>query len=230
VVQALRSLTVAALFCFICPVLAFDIILDPQIVSRLLAEIAKLSDESKSAPKPQDREAALYEMGERVLDLTDLMTQDLESHGFNDANLVGVIERRLKERGIAISKSKAEWQYDMAAFREYIRVAPNGPRALDARYALVGFDEPGDDIAALQKSIAAKERFIRDYPKYGDVSVVELLLAQQRTHLARVYEARHQNTLGAEQRKLARERYERIVRLYPKSEEAETARDALSVK
>ena len=101
---------------------------------------------------------------------------------------------------------------------------------MDARYALVGFDDPGDDVAALQKSIAAKESFIRNYPKYEDISVAELLLAQQHIHLARVYSAQHQTALSEQQRKLARERYQRIVRLYPKSEEAETARDALAVQ
>ena len=203
-------------------------ILDPRQVSQLLAEIAKFHSESETGKDKEAQLDALYEMGERVLDLTDLMTQDLESHGSNDPSLVALIERRLKEQGVVIAKYAAGYHYDMAAFREYLRRAPDGKHAVDARYALIGFDEPGDDAAALQKSIAAKERFIREYPKYADVSVAELLLAQQHNKLARVYSAQHQQALSDQQRKLAQEQYRRIIKLYPKSEEAETARDALN--
>ena len=76
--------------------------------------------------------------------------------------------------------------------------------------------------------MAAKERFIREYPKYADVSVAELLLAQQHNQLARVYSAQHKQSLSDQQRKLAQDQYRRIIRLYPNSEEAETARDALN--
>jgi hypothetical protein len=213
-----------------CSMCAFDVILDPKQVSVLLAEIGKFHEQSKSAKTRNERLDSLYEMGERVLDLTELMTQDLQGHGMNDSSLVGLIGRRLKENGILISKAGGAWRYDLAAFREYLRLAPAGSRAMDARYALVGFDEPGDDGAGLQRSIAAKESFIRNYPKYADISVVELLLAQQHNHLARVYAAQHKDTLSDQQRKLARARYQRVIHLYPGSEEAETARDALAVK
>jgi hypothetical protein len=206
---------------------AFDVVLDPTKVNQLLGEIAKFHDEWKSGKTKEVQSEALFEMGERVLDLTELMTQDLQSHGTVDRNLVALIDRRLKEDGIAISKVGASYVYDLAAFREYLRLAPSGARALEARYVLVGFDEPGDDVTGLQKSIAAKEAFIRDYPKYADIAVVELLLAQQHTHLARVYSTQKKDTLSGQQRKAAQERYQRIVKLYPASEEAETAKDAL---
>src|ERR1700680_2734714 len=79
------------------PVAAFDVILDPRQVSRLLAEIAELHEQSKSGKTRIAQLDALYEMGERVLDLTELMTQDLAGHGTNDPSMVGLIERRLKE-------------------------------------------------------------------------------------------------------------------------------------
>jgi hypothetical protein len=206
---------------------AFDVILDLRQVSQLLAEIARFHNESENGKDKEAQLDALYEMGERVLDLTDLMTRDLESHGANDPSLIALIERRLKEQGVVVTRYAAGYHYDLAAFREYLRRAPSGKQAMDARYVLIGFDEPGDDVAALQKSITAKERFIHDYPKYPDVSVAELLLAQQHNRLARVYAGQHKQALSDQQRKLAEEQYRRIIRLYPSSEEAETARDAL---
>ncbi len=207
---------------------AFDVILDPQQVSQFLAEIAKYHQEAQTGKSQESQLDALYEMGERVLDLTELMTEDLNSHGSNDPSLVALIERRLKEQGVSIAKYAAGYHYDLAAFKEYLRRAPAGPRAVDARYVLIGFDEPGDDAAALQRSIAAKQRFIREYPKYEDVSVAELLLAQEYNRLARVYATQHKQALSDSQRKLAQEQYRRIIKLYPKSEEAETAKDALA--
>ena len=210
------------------PLRAFDVILDPRQVSQLLAEISRFHTESETGKDKEAQLQALYEMGERVLDLTDLMTQDLESHGANDPSLIGLIERRLKEQGVVVTKFRAGYHYDLAAFREYLRRAPAGKQAVDARYVLIGFDEPGDDVTALQKSIAEKQRFIREYPKYPDVSVAELLLAQQHNQLARVYASQLKQALSDQQRKLAEEQYRRIIKLYPSSEEAATARDALN--
>lgn len=212
----------------ILPARAFDVILDPKQVAQLLADISRFHHESETAPAKDGQLDALWEMGERVLDLTELMSQDLQGHGFSDPAMISLIERRLKENGVVVTNSKAGYHYDLAAFHEYLRRAPNGPRAVDARYVLIGFDEPGDDVAAIQRSIAAKQRFIHDYPKYQDISVAELLLAQQYNHLARVYSSLHKQTLADQQRKLAQDQYRRIVKLYPSSEEAETARDALS--
>jgi ribosomal protein S6 len=183
---------------------AFDVVLDPKRVSQLLAEITKFHDDWKNGKTKQAQLDGLYEMGERVLDLTELMTQDLSSHGNNDQSLIALIERRLKENGVVISRVKAGYAYDLAAFREYVRLAPTGGRALEARYVLVGFDEPGEDVAGLLKSMSAKEAFIRDYP------------------------TQKKDALSEQQRKAAQDRYRRIIRLYPSTEEAETARDALN--
>jgi hypothetical protein len=210
---------------------AFDVILDPAQISRLLADISRYHKESAVPGSGPAREAqldALYQMGETVLDLADLMTQDFESHGSIDPALVATINRRLKESGVVISKVTGGYRYDLAAFSEYLRRAPSGRHAVDARYALIGFDEPGDDAAAIQRSIVAKENFVRTYPEYEDVSVVQLLVAQQHNRLARVYSGRHQQELSDRQRKLAETQYRRIIKLYPDSEEAQTAKDALA--
>lgn len=205
-----------------------DVILDPAEVSKLLAEIGKLHEESTTAKSRTDQLDALYEMGERVLDLSELMNRDLQSHGSNDPNLVELILRRLKEYGIVVGRGATGYQYDLAAFREYLRRAPKGERSADAHYVLVGFDEPGEDPGRLLKSMAGKERFIRAYPRYSEMSVVKFLLAQQHAHLARVYRKQNNQKLSDEQQKIAEGLYRQIVKLYPKSPEAEAAADLLS--
>jgi outer membrane protein assembly factor BamD (BamD/ComL family) len=207
---------------------AFDVILDPQQVNRLLNVMGKLHDESKKAPNQEDRLDALYEMGERALDLADLMTKDKQSHGVVDPSLAAVIQRRLKPYGIEIAPDSLGYHYDLAAFREYLRLAPAGKRATDARYVLIGFDEPGENVAALQKSIAAKEAFIRQYPNFSEMSLVKFLLAQQHVRLARVYATQKNPALSAQQRQMAENLYRQVVKQFPASPEAEAAADYLA--
>jgi hypothetical protein len=205
----------------------FDVILDPQEVAKLLAEIGKFRGDWKSTTTQHAHSDALYEMGERVLDLADLMTKDLDEHGFNDANLAGLILRRLREYGITLIKDKAGWHYDMEAFREYLRTNPQDKHAADARYALTVFDDPGEDEGRLQKSVEDKEQFIRDYPKYSEIALVKFLLAQEHAHLSRLYSSQKKTLLSTHQQKLAIDLYRQIVRLYPQSPEAEPAADFL---
>lgn len=203
-------------------------ILDPAEVNKLLNEIGKFYDESRKAPKQQDQLDALYEMGERCLDLADLMTKDRGSHGAVDASLAAVIERRLKPFGIKIEPDSLGYHYDLAVFREYLRRAPAGKRAADARYVLIGFDEPGESIPGLQKSMTAKEGFIRLYPKFSEMSLVKFMLAQQHVRLARLYATQHNSVLSTKQRQQAQELYRQIVMEFPKSPEAEAAADYLA--
>ena len=199
----------------------FDVILDPAEVTKLLAEIGKFHQESKNLN-------ALYEMGERVLDLTELMNKDLQSHGASDPTMIGLIVGKFKEYGITVTKDASGYQYDLAAFHEYLRRAPAGKRASSARYVLIGFDEPGDDAGRLLKSIADKERFIRDYPRFSEMSVVTFLLAQQHYRLGRVYASQKNQVLSDQQKKIAQDLYRQIVKLYPKSPEGEAAADWLA--
>jgi hypothetical protein len=227
-IAAFMSVVMAALTIGALPASA-DVILDVKTVNRLLSDISKLHEDSLKAPKRADRLEALYGLGERVLDLTDLMTKDLEGHGFNDPALVELIQRRLKENGVTITKDGPEWRYDLAAFREYLRLAPTGPLAADVRYALVGFADTGKTVASVQKAIADKERFIHDYPKYSEMSLVKFLLAQDHVHLARVYDDLKQKAAAERQRQVARNIYLEIIKLYPDSEEAGPAADNLNV-
>jgi hypothetical protein len=210
------------------PVSAFDVILDPAEVNKLLTEIEKYHAESRTAPKPEARLDALYEMGERCLDLADVMSKDKQSHGAIDSSLASVIQKRLKPFGVVIAADPLGYHYDLAAFREYMRLAPTGKRAADARYVLIGFDEPGENIPALLKSIAAKEGFIRQYPAFSEMSVVKFMLAQQHARLARLYSAQANKAASSTQRTAAQELYRQIVKQFPQSPEAEAAADYLA--
>ena len=210
------------------PSLCFDVILDPKEVMQLLAEIGKLQEDSLKARTQAARLEALYQTGERALALTTLMTRDVQSHGASDPSLVGLIMRRLKEYGIEVRSDAQGYYYDLAAFREYVKRAPTGKRAQDARFALIAFAESGKEIGALEESIAEKQRFLLDYPRYPDLSIIHMLLAQDHLRLGRIYSSQKNTVLGEKHQQTAEEIYRKIVKLYPKSPEAEAAADYLS--
>ena len=210
------------------PAGAFDVILDPQEVNKLLNEIGKFYEETKNSPKVSDQLDAFYEMGERALDLADLMSKDKANHGSIDASLAAVIQRRLKPFGVNIVGDSLGYHYDLAAFQEYLRRAPTGERAADAKYVLIGFDAPGENVAALEKSIAGKEGFIRQYPNYSEMSLVKFMLAQQHVRVARVYNTQKNIALGAQHKQKAQDLYRQIVKQFPQSQEAEAAADYLA--
>jgi hypothetical protein len=206
---------------------SFDVILDPAEVTKSLAEIERLSRLSRVGPDPKSQLDALYEMGERVLDLIDLMNKDKYSHGATDPSLAGLIERRLKQSGVVVSGDARGYHYDLAAFREYLRRAPQGERVADARYVLIGFDDPAESIPLLNKSITDKMLFIHDYPRYSKMPLVKFLLAQQHVQLGRAYAAQKKHVESERQNQIARNLYRQITKLYPKTPEAEAAADYL---
>jgi hypothetical protein len=205
----------------------FDVVLDPSDVAKSLAEIERLSQTSRTAAGEKAQLDALYNMGDRVLDLVDLMNKDRYSHGTVDPSLVALIQRRLKLQGIAIIADAGGYHYDLGAYHEYVRRAPRGARVADAKFVVIGFDEPGETVPSLEKSIADKVRFLREYPTYSKAPLVKFLLAQQHVHLSRAYAAQKNQLRSDQQTKIAADLYREIVRLYPTSAEADAAKDFL---
>jgi hypothetical protein len=206
-----------------------DVILDPAQVSKQLALIDKLHDEATTDISLPARLEALYQLGAQAVDLTDLMNKDLESHGTNDPSLIALILKRLKRCGIDVQSTGGHFKYDLAAFHEYLRQAPKGKRAADARFALIANEEELKDAAGIQKLIGEKQAFLHDYPSYSDIAMMKLLVAQDHLHLSRLYESQKNQALSEREHQAAWSLYREIVRLYPKSLAAEVAADNLSI-
>ncbi len=138
----------------VAPALTFDVVLDPAEVNKFLVEIERLSQASKAASDQKLQLEDLYAMGERVLELVELMNKDRYSHGAADPSLVGIIERRLRPQGVAIGEDAAGYHYDLgvSAFANTfagLRRAVSGRRTRIS--VLIGFDEPGDNVGLLNK-------------------------------------------------------------------------------
>ncbi len=151
-------------------------ILEPEVVQGILLDITRFHKESREGTTPEARLEALYELGQKVHGLVELMNKDIGAHGFSDL-FARLIVRRLHEYGIQVQfvERMNQYAYDLAAFREYLDRAPKGERAADVRYRLIAdafyrtlsMDSPGmfnGNLEGLVRAVAEEEEFLKDFP------------------------------------------------------------------
>jgi hypothetical protein len=127
--------------------------------------------------------------------------------------------------------SDRRFDYDLAAFREYLIRAPKGRRAAAAQFRLIArtfyqslAPDPSrlanTDVPGVLKAIAEEERFLKDYQ--GDVKTKEV-----RFFLAVDYYRVYKNVQSADRRvgyeRLARRALEEVKARYPGSMEGRAA-------
>lgn len=161
-------------------------ILEPEVVQGVLLDISRFHKESREGATREARLEALYELGQKVHGLVELMNKDIGAHGFSEL-FARLIARRLHEYGIQVQfvETMNQYAYDFAAFREYLDRAPKGKRAADVRYRLIAdtfyrtlsMDSPGmfqGDVKQLVAAVADEEEFLRDFPDDRRVKEVRL--------------------------------------------------------
>ena len=173
------------------------VILEPQVVERLLADIGRFRQQSREGDTEEGRLEALYQMGESVRGLVELMDRDVGAHGAGD--LFGqLIAKRLREHGlgVAFTEETHRYRYDFAAFHEYLRRAPRGTRAIEIRYRLIADafyrtlspDSPAMLRGSAEELLPALEQaegFLRDFPNDPRAKEVRLFRATDYYRLSR---------------------------------------------
>lgn len=172
-------------------------ILEPELVQGLLRDITRFRKEGREGATEATRLEALYELGQKVRGLVELLNQDIGAHGVGDL-FARLIVRRLQEYGIQVQllEQTNRYAYDFAAFREYLNRAPKGARAADVRYRLIAeafyrtmrTDTPGmfeGDVEGLVGAVAEEEAFLTDFPENPRGREVRLFRATDYYRLAR---------------------------------------------
>ncbi len=211
-------------------------ILEPELVQGILLDVTRFRKESREGTTEEMRLQALYELGEKVHGLVELMNQDIGSHGFSDL-FARLIVRRLHEYGIQVSfvERTNRYAYDFAAFREYLDRAPKGKRAADVRYRLIAeafyrtlrTDTPGmfqGDVERLVAAVAEEEGFLKDFPDDRRAREVHLFRA---TDYYRLFKNTRDPVKARRYEDLALEALGGVVAQYGGSPEARTAEGLL---
>jgi len=225
-----RSAAMVALIVVAAPARA-DVIMSAPALNATLKTMERLQRESASQ-KVDERTEALFRLGAEADSLASLMNREVESHGMQERELLDLALSRTKELGIGIAyhRDKKTFFYDGAAFLDYLKAAPRGARAAAAEFTLLSYQfyqSPATDIRSLTAAAEAKQRFLARHPTFESNAAMRLYLAVDYRDLGLRYDEAQDAASAAKYKRLARAECERIVRQYPRSEQAGAARQML---
>lgn len=170
---------------------------DVERVEALLGEIADHRGAAAAGPTESDRAEAMFRLGETVETLVAALNLDVAAHGTRDL-FAELVVRRLRAHALEVAWAPREgrYVYDLAAFADYVRRAPRGRWAPEAKfrliarrfYATLGTDPAtlvGTDVGALLAALAEEERFLGEHASHERAGTVRFFLAVDHYRLAR---------------------------------------------
>lgn len=204
-------------------------LLDPEVAHAMLIEIAQDRSSASSDHSQEARAESLFRLGSRVQALVDLLDQDAMAHdGASPFALLLLKRLEAYEISVTYSEKGRRFSYDQGAFREYLRSAPKGPHAAEARYQILSetfhatltagpsvvasADRPG-----VIRAVTDEEQFLRDYPQNPKAKEVRFFLGVDCHRLSRNIADSNKAT---QYERCARQALERVVDEYPGSIEA----------
>jgi len=170
---------------------------DVERAEALLGEIAVHRGASAAGPTESDRAEAMFRLGETVETLVAALNLDVAAHGTRDL-FAELVVRRLRAHALEVAWAPREgrYVYDLAAFADYVRRAPRGRWAPEAKfrliarrfYATLGTDPAtlvGTDVGALLAALAEEERFLGEHASHERAGTVRFFLAVDHYRIAR---------------------------------------------
>lgn len=208
-----------------------DVIMSAPALNATLKTMERLKRQAAADATPK-REDALFQLGVEADGLASIMNLEIASHGMQERELLDFALGRTKELGVgmAYNRGKKQFVYDGAAFAEYLKETPRGAHAAAAEFKLLSYrfyQSSVTDIAALTAAADVKKRFLARYPGFDANAEVRLYLAVDYRELHRRYLEARDNANAAKWRQLARAECLRIARHYPRTEQADAARQLL---
>ena len=170
---------------------------DVERAEALLGEIAVHRGAAAAGPTETDRAEAMFRLGETVETLVAALNLDVAAHGTRDL-FAELVVRRLRAHALEVAWAPREgrYVYDLAAFADYVRRAPRGRWAPEAKfrliarrfYATLGTDPAtlvGTDVGAVLAALAEEERFLGEHASHERAGTVRFFLAVDHYRLAR---------------------------------------------
>jgi hypothetical protein len=196
-----------------------------------LKTMERLKRQTAADPKPE-REEALFQLGAEADGLASIMNLEVESHGMQERELLDLALSRTKELGVGVAyhRDKKKFFYDGAAFAEYLKATPRGAHAAAAEFKLLSYrfyQTSPTDIATLTAAADATTRFLARYPRFEANAELQLYRAVDYRDLHRRYLEERDTANAAKYRQLARAACLGLAKRYPRTEQADAARQLL---
>jgi hypothetical protein len=174
------------------------VVVDAAFSEQMLREVQALSASAATGP-PEQRAAALIDLGQTLARAIDLLNQDLAAHDGQLGVISQALIRQLRIRGMQPVFSAALGRYlaPVAPYEQALALAPEGARAGDARFRLVAA-QFYDSFAAdplqpldpawpqLSRRIVETEAFLAAYPDHPGRIEAEFILALEHASAARL--------------------------------------------
>jgi hypothetical protein len=170
---------------------------DVERAQALLGEVAAHREVATAGPSENDRAEAMFRLGETVETLVAALNLDVAAHGTRDL-FAELVVRRLRAHALDVAWAPREgrYVYDLAAFGDYVRRAPRGRWAPEAKFRLIarrfygtlGTDPAtlvGTDVGALVAAVAEEERFLGEHASHERAGTVRFFLAVDHYRIAR---------------------------------------------
>lgn len=169
---------------------------DIERAEALLGEIAAYRRAAADGPTEHERAEATFRLGETVEILVAALNRDTAAHG---RDMVGeLLVRRLRAHALEVAWAEraGRYEYDLAAFADYLRRAPRGRWAPEAKFQLIArrfyatlSPDPaalvGTDVGALLGALAEEERFLAEHATHERAGTVRFFLAVDHYRIAR---------------------------------------------
>jgi hypothetical protein len=212
--------------CLASPAPAHDLITGEAAERYLVQAVEQLELLDAQQPAAQ-RAQASYALGRMLDEIRDLLNRDLATHGRVQGLPTQRLIAELDARGLRLSVSPQLGRFpaNLDYYREALRLAPDGPRAADAAFALLQgyfYDSFGDDPlqprdqswSRLAEQIALGERVLERAPAHPEREEAEFILMVHYVQAARSAPDATTRTRYAQR---ARQAAERFAARYPDS-------------
>ena len=226
-------LLMGLLFLYPLPARAHEV-LGPVAVNSILKSIGQARQTLASDLPAQQKEKAVLEIGFQGHTLMKLINAEIQEHGNGQQGLIDLAIRRSRQMDveIAFSEKKKVYLYDFLEFEEYLRLAPQGEYAAEAKFALLErsfYEHTGGekDPARMEEQLNQKKKFLADYPDFNRRADLELLLTLDYYELYVIHLQREETEKAQQYRQELLKKCRYIVETFPDTAAAEVSRNLL---